>query len=155
MARVDIFPFSDIGTGYGERYPDWVRGLKASNGVYVIRERRDGVIAYVGESHTDRLYGTLTRHFQAWSPRYETAGPTYDRADVEVAAVIVVAPHALALQNDLICSLEPRDNRLVCGGIYEGQDETIPTEPPGYDYDVAQVIQALFYEHGQADDVPF
>ncbi|MEO7733338.1 MAG: hypothetical protein ABIY55_20420, partial [Kofleriaceae bacterium] len=52
-----------------EPYPSWVRALKGKSGVYVIREtQRDGsdVIVYVGQSHTDRLYQTLTRHFQTW-----------------------------------------------------------------------------------------
>jgi hypothetical protein len=51
----------------GEPYPDWVRRLDGKSGVYVIRETKpDGssVIVYVGESHTSRLYQTLTRHFQ-------------------------------------------------------------------------------------------
>jgi hypothetical protein len=50
----------------GEPYPAWVRALRGKSGVYVIRERqRDGSspIVYVGESHTSRLYQTLTRHF--------------------------------------------------------------------------------------------
>lgn len=51
----------------GEPYPNWVRDLNGKSGVYVIREvARDGSkqIVYVGESHTDRLYNTLTRRFQ-------------------------------------------------------------------------------------------
>jgi len=51
----------------GERYPAWLRALRGKSGVYIIRERqRDGSnpIVYVGESHTSRLYQTLTRHFQ-------------------------------------------------------------------------------------------
>jgi len=51
----------------GEPYPDWVRALAGKSGVYVIREiTNDGSpqVVYVGESHTDRLYNTLTRHFQ-------------------------------------------------------------------------------------------
>jgi hypothetical protein len=53
--------------GTGEPYPAWVRALRGKSGVYVIREQqRDGSvpIVYVGESHTRRLYQTLTRHFQ-------------------------------------------------------------------------------------------
>jgi hypothetical protein len=52
----------------GTPYPEWVRALKGKSGVYVIREtQRDGSseIVYVGESHTARLYQTLTRHFQS------------------------------------------------------------------------------------------
>jgi hypothetical protein len=52
----------------GEPYPDWVQALRGKSGVYVIRERDASgapVVVYVGESHSDRLYETLTRHFQA------------------------------------------------------------------------------------------
>ena len=38
------------------------RDLDGKSGVYVIREGSE--IVYVGESHTNRLYDTLTRHFQ-------------------------------------------------------------------------------------------
>ena len=90
------------------------------NGVYVIREHDSGTIAYVGESHSARLYGTLTRHFQRWSPKFDTAGPTYDRGDVEVAVVTVPKTHAMHLQNDLICALESkRTTASICGEIYE------------------------------------
>ncbi len=47
-----------------EPYPDWVRALRGHSGVYVIRDRASGETLYVGESHTGRLYQTLTRHFQ-------------------------------------------------------------------------------------------
>ena len=47
----------------GEPYPTWVRSLRGTSGVYVIREI-DGPIVYVGSS-IGRLYETLTRHFQA------------------------------------------------------------------------------------------
>jgi len=53
--------------GESGRYPDWVRALRGKSGVYLIRERqRDGSnpVVYIGESHTSRLYQTLTRHFQ-------------------------------------------------------------------------------------------
>ena len=45
----------------------WVRALKGKSGVYVIREQTrddDAAIVYVGESHSGKLYETLTRHFQ-------------------------------------------------------------------------------------------
>lgn len=170
MRQVDVYPFASVGTYSGERYPDWIRHLETRNGVYVIREYRDNIIAYVGESHSDRLYGTLTRHFQRWTPKYDTAGPTYDRQDVEVAVVLVPRTHALYLQNDLICTLDPRDNRLVCGQIDETyeSDETEPedpdveaiNEPPrGYDYDIPEIIDGIFYQitqHDELDDeIPF
>jgi hypothetical protein len=55
--------------GADGRYPAWVRALRGKSGVYLIRERqRDGShpVVYIGESHADRLYQTLTRHFQTW-----------------------------------------------------------------------------------------
>jgi len=163
MRQVDVYPFAGVGTYSGERYPDWIRHLEDRNGVYIIRETRDNTIAYVGESHSDRLYGTLTRHFQRWTEKYNTAGPTYDRADVEVAVVTVPKTHALTLQNDLICALDPRDNRLICGEIYD-TDETEPEDPDadaidapprGYDYDIPELLGAIFYDIEGADEIPF
>ena len=158
MAKAEIYPFAPVGRSSGERYPDWIRALGRRNGVYAIRELGSEDIAYIGESHSDRLYGTLTRHFQRWSPKYNTAGPTYDRADVEVAVVLVPRSHALYLQNDLICALEPRDNRLVCGEIFEpgdGPDEILDRPPRGYDYDVLAIIDGLFYATDDNADAPF
>ena len=74
MGRAEIYPFAGVGDHYGQRYPDWIRGLKTANGVYLIRDRHTGDIVYIGESHSERLYGTLTRHFQAWSDAWDTAG---------------------------------------------------------------------------------
>ncbi len=99
--------FGDI---FGAEYPDWVRALKKKSGVYVIQRKWDGECLYVGESHTGRLYETLTRHFQAWSGR--TAGPTWDRAEVLVAVKVTPAGRAVAEQNAVICRLKPRENSV-------------------------------------------
>ncbi len=160
MARADIYPFAGIGEYSGERYPDWIRGLGRKNGVYFIRERSSGTVVYIGESHSDRLYATLTRHFQQWTDKYNTAGATYDRDDIEVAVVIVPKTHALYLQNELICIFEPPDNRLICGEIFEGldDDDEARAPPRGYDYDVERLIDGLFYqfEDSRSDSaVPF
>jgi hypothetical protein len=109
----------------GEPYPDWLRRIKGSSGVYVIRLRdRDGepVIVYVGESHTDRLYETLTRHFQNWrrwksfwKDQYTEGhdpGLTYPRARAEVAVRVLPASRALDEEARLIRRLRPRDNLL-------------------------------------------
>jgi hypothetical protein len=103
----------------GEPYPDWLRALRGESGVYVIRER--GVVVYVGESHTGRIYETLTRHFQTWrrwkrwwDGQYgegHDPGLTYDRASVEVA--VRVTGHgdpAIEEEAALIRELAPRDN---------------------------------------------
>ena len=107
----------------GTAYPDWVRALKGRSGVYVIRElARDGSaeIVYVGESHTNRLYETLTRHFQTWrrwkgywKGQYAEGhdpGLTYERNRVEVATRITSPSAALDEETRLILRLQPRDN---------------------------------------------
>lgn len=160
MATPDVYPFAAIGEYSGEPYPDWILGLDGRNGVYLIRLRDSGEIAYVGESHSDRLYGTLTRHFQTWSPKHNTAGATYDRSDVTVAVVLVPKTHAQYLQNELICALKPQDNRLVCGEISQDDDHRDEYDseyegpPRGYDYDVVDIIDGVFFEF-QDDEIPF
>ena len=109
----------------GEPYPEWVRELDGKSGVYVIRERqRDGSseIVYVGESHTNRLYDTLTRHLQIWrrwkgywKGQYgegHDPGLTYDRDRVEVAVRITSPDDALDEEARLIRRLRPRDNLI-------------------------------------------
>jgi hypothetical protein len=107
--------------GQGEPYPDWLRRIRGSSGVYIIRER-GGPIVYVGESSTGRLYETLTRHFQQWR-RYKgfwrgqfteghDPGLTYDRASVEVAVKVTSPDAALDEEARLIRRLRPRDNLL-------------------------------------------
>lgn len=111
----------------GERYPDWLRALRGKSGVYIIRERqRDGSspVVYVGESHADRLYQTLTRHFQTWrrhkkfwSGQYTGSqshdpGLTYHRARCTVAVRVLPPERAMAEEARLIARLRPRDNLL-------------------------------------------
>jgi len=55
--------YRPVGTR-GEDYPEWLRNLRGKSGVYVIRDAQSGEILYVGESHSDRIFETLTRHFQ-------------------------------------------------------------------------------------------
>lgn len=114
----------------GERYPAWLRALSGKSGVYIVREAADlGRTLYVGESHTGKLYGTITRHFQrwlrssrsrsalrfqgargGWSPGSRDPGVTYPREDVVVAVIVRPADRAVELQGRLIDSLCPRDN---------------------------------------------
>jgi hypothetical protein len=109
--------------GAGGDYPIAVRKLIGFSGVYAIRERRffGNVIVYVGESHTGRLYKTLTRHFQSWSrgkkfwrgvyqPDQTDPGHTYDRGSCDVAWETCTAKRAAVLQAEWIESLRPRDN---------------------------------------------
>ena len=83
------------------------------SGVYCILQR--GQLVYVGESHTGRLFDTLTRHFRAWkSPGYtqgrRSGGTTYDRFAVSVLWIKTPAKDAADLQFELIQRLNPRDN---------------------------------------------
>jgi hypothetical protein len=109
----------------GEPYPDWVRALDGQSGVYVIRELdANGApeIVYVGSSSADRLYGTLTRHFQSWRRskgfwrgQYNEGhdpGLTYDRDRVDAAVRITSASQALDEETRLIRRLRPRDNLI-------------------------------------------
>jgi len=120
-----------------EPYPDWVRALKGKSGVYVIRELDENgepVIVYVGESHTDRLYDTLTRHLQQWrrwkgfwKGQYgqgHDPGLTYDRAAVEVAAHVVPPEEAIELEARLIRKYSPRDN--INGQVENVDQEDAP-----------------------------
>jgi hypothetical protein len=113
--------------GTSGRYPDWVRALRGRSGVYLIRERqRDGTnpVVYIGESHANRLYQTLTRHFQTWrrhkkfwSGQYTGSqahdpGLTYPRARCTVAVRVLSAERALSEEARLIARLRPRDNLI-------------------------------------------
>ncbi|HVV84778.1 MAG TPA: hypothetical protein VHE35_17050 [Kofleriaceae bacterium] len=111
--------------GAGDPYPSWVQDLRGRSGVYVIRERQDdgtAPIVYVGQSSQDRLYETLTRHFQMWRRRKgfwrgqyaegHDPGLTYDRSACEAATIITAPTAALELEAQLIARLRPRDNLL-------------------------------------------
>jgi hypothetical protein len=116
--------YRPVGTR-GEPYPEWLRKLKGSSGVYVIRERgRNGepVTVYVGESHSGRIYETLSRHFQSWR-RWKgfwrdqfgeghDPGLTYARDRVDVAVRITAPSKAIDEEARLIARLRPRDNLL-------------------------------------------
>lgn len=93
----------------GRAVAEWVRALKGKSGVYVIRERGFfGSVLYVGESHSNRLYSTLLRHFQRW--KGATAGVTFADSKVEVAVVRCPAARAIDLQNAMIAEYHPKHN---------------------------------------------
>ena len=93
----------------GHAVAEWIRELKGKSGVYVIREPGFfGEVLYCGESHSDRLYSTLLRHFQHWTGK--TAGPTFPVSKVEVAVVRCPAARALDLQNAMIEEYRPKLN---------------------------------------------
>jgi hypothetical protein len=124
--RIPRLAFDPVGAA--GPYPLWVRELRGYSGSYVIAEQQRGggnaPVVYVGESHTNRLYETLTRHFQQWKRSKrgllrlpynggggEVPGFIYDRARCLVA-VVLTPPGAAAvdMQGTLIAALHPRDN---------------------------------------------
>ena len=119
VARNGAFNYRPVGRR-GEPYPAWVRNLKGKSGVYVIRQAEE--IVYVGESHSGRLYETLTRHFQSWrrwksfwKDQYSEGhdpGLTYPRHSVEVAVRVMSPDDAIDEEARLIQRLRPRDNLL-------------------------------------------
>jgi hypothetical protein len=126
--------------GSGEPYPDWVRMLDGKSGVYILREIQDDgttETVYVGESHTGRLYQTLTRHFQTWrrAKKFWTGqytgsqshdpGLTYDRERITAAVRVLPAARALAEEARLIARLRPRDN-LLGQPVDNDRDEAVP-----------------------------
>jgi len=106
--------YRDLGNP-GENFPAWVRELRGKSGVYVIEDTRAHATLYVGESHTGRLYETLTRHVQRWNL---PEAHSYPRETVSVAVRIVDDPRdAPALQREYIASYAPRDN------VYDTQQD--------------------------------
>lgn len=110
-------PFTDCRRVGGKKpgsYAIWVRNLKRKSGVYVIRKdallsSKPGRVVYVGESHSGRLYETLTRHFQDWDgPQEHTV---YDRETHTVSVKITGRGQAIQFQNSAIKRLQPRDNK--------------------------------------------
>jgi hypothetical protein len=90
-----------------------LRGREAS-GVYAILSSQ-GAVLYVGESHTGRLYDTITRHFRRWRPQDDpqgrrVGGTTYDRHRSRVIYLVTAPGDAQDIQYGEIQRLEPRDN---------------------------------------------
>lgn len=114
------------------KYAAWVRDLRGRNGAYVIRDLESAEVLYVGESHSQRLRGTLTRHFQSWTG-YQ-AGTLYDRYRVEVALYKLDASSSdvIAAQKELIRALSPVDN-VHHREWAESDDE--PTDPSEFQDD--------------------
>lgn len=96
----------------GNAFADWLSELRGAglNGVYLIRDAGNREIVYIGESHTGRLYETLSRHLYAWNGR--GSGPSYHPSFVEIAVIVAETPldDPVADQYALIQKHEPRDN---------------------------------------------
>lgn len=96
----------------GARFAEWLRALRGASGVYYIHDRGglwdDGGLVYIGESHTGRLYETITRHFQSWDGRLAR----YDAKRCTVAVRRMSAERAVEAQYRAIQKHRPRDNRV-------------------------------------------
>jgi hypothetical protein len=108
-----------------------LRNIHAS-GVYIIVDTATREILYAGESHTGRLYDTITRHFRKWKRRGDeygrkTGGTTYARDQVSVCFVITQDQDAPGLQYTAIQAWQPRDNQV------EGASNVQPADPANPD----------------------
>lgn len=113
----EAFPATD-GSGRYAPALAWLRNRRES-AVYALVDRRTGRVLYVGESHSGRLYDTITRHFRSWRiPRGRDAqgrrfgGTTYDRSRVAVTWASTPAHLAQETQYAEIQRLRPRDNSI-------------------------------------------
>ncbi len=113
----------------GEYHPQLaaLRNVQAS-GVYLIIDRKTRRVIYAGESHSGRLYDTITRHFRAWKRRNDpngrrSGGTTYDRDAVAVAYVITRPEDAAGLQYAAIQTFNPPDNQVTGTGTVERTDD--------------------------------
>lgn len=115
-------------------YAIWVRNLRRKSGVYVIRKDAlfggPGKVVYVGESHTGRLYETLTRHFQAWDgPQSHTV---YDPESHTVSVKITGRGQAIEFQNSAIKRLQPRDNTIGLEDDFDWSAQKARDEEEGF-----------------------
>lgn len=95
-----------------------LRGVRVS-GVYVLVDGLTGQALYVGESHSGRLFETITRHFRQWQAAgvyangRRAGGVSYERSRVLVAWRVVEPEYVSALQWAEILRLNPRDNERM------------------------------------------
>lgn len=95
---------------------------RAVSGIYAIADKKTKRVLYVGESHTQNLYDTITRHFRKWErPRTlkyaggrTRGGKAFDRRDVLICWTITPAAKAQALQYAEIQRLKPPENEVLC-----------------------------------------
>lgn len=113
-------------------YSDALRafaGVRAS-GVYMLVDKASGAVLYVGESHTGRLYETITRHFRAWKREdrggFRRGGVSYDRRRIAFAVELTTDADAQPRQFALIQTLRPRDNSVDGLSVAEPDIGDIP-----------------------------
>jgi hypothetical protein len=96
------------------------------SGVYAIRDRWSHIALYVGESHTDNLRRTITRHFQTWNDA-EQERAVYGRERAEVCWLQTAADAAIAKETEWLAFFEPRDNLVIA----EYDDAELEYAPAG------------------------
>lgn len=85
------------------------------SGVYVLRDRTTKRVLYVGESHTNRLYRTLLRHFQDPSGKFAALGEWVHKAPSRLQFLLALSSkeEAIALEKEAITYFNPAVNNLV------------------------------------------
>ncbi len=112
---------------------------KGISGVYIIADLATGQALYVGESHTNRLYETLIRHFSRW---IDAGRPreTFDKRTVQVAWAQTEPQDALAYEALLIDRYRPTENTRY------------PQVIEAAEFDDSQIAERA---NAQSDEVPF
>lgn len=112
---VPAFPAVDEAGNYSPALAA-LRGRDAS-GIYAIIDAATLQTLYIGESHTGRLYDTITRHFRRWkinawrdATGRSSGGTTYDRSRVLIAYTVLPAAEVMDAQAIAIAEADPRDN---------------------------------------------
>jgi hypothetical protein len=57
---------------------------------------------------------------------------------------MVPKTHARYLHDELLCRMEPRDNRAECGDLFTEPDDG--KRPPGYDHDIEAIVEIIYSE---------
>lgn len=90
------------------RYSQHIRDSRGKAGVYLIKNPR-GKLVYIGMSETN-LYGTLTRHFQAWNDPTQKRTVYPQEIGYKARIIYTRKDQAAALERALIIKHRPRDN---------------------------------------------
>lgn len=130
-----------------KKFAPWVRALYGKNGVYAIfsKQGREFIAEYVGVSSAEKLYGTLTRHFQQWDRNNggQMTGPVFDRRRVMVAIEIIPNKfEALEREQEWIAMLEPVLNQKI--EIALDGEEADESEPDDVEPDVFDELADFF-----------
>jgi len=119
MFMVPRWSWMSVGDPY-DAYPPRLRELRRMrvSGVYGIRLRTTGAVLYIGESHSDCLYQTLTRHLQKPHVDGRLRYFCVDRSSVEVDWTIMEnKPEIMWLEAYLMAFYEPVGNGDRAGWI--------------------------------------